>query len=53
MVGKTVEKIIKKESENLLDKTLGELESSTELQIINNDNLIVSYDFNSLYSSAK
>ena len=39
--------------EKFLDKILGELEISKELQKINKDDLLVSYDFNRLYSSAQ
>ena len=42
-----------KESDKFLDKKLGELELSKELQKINKDDLLVSYDFNSLYPSAE
>ena len=50
---KDYRKINKKELEKLLDKKLGELEISKELQKINKDDLLVSYDFNSLYPSAQ
>ena len=50
---KDYRKINKKELDNFLDKKLGELEISRELQKINKDDLLVSYDFNSLYPSAQ
>ena len=40
-----------KELDDFLEKELGELKISKELQKINKDDLLVSYDFNSLYSS--
>ena len=43
----------KKELDNFLDKKLGELEISKELQNINKVDLLVSYDFNSFYPSAQ
>ena len=43
----------KKEFDNFLNKKLGELDISKELQKINKDDLLVSYDFNSLYPSAQ
>ena len=46
-------KINTKELDKFLEKKLGELEISKELQKINKDDLIVSYDFNSLYPSAQ
>ena len=46
-------KINKKELDKFLDKKLGELEISKDLQKINKDDLLVSYDFNSLYPSAQ
>ena len=46
-------KINKKELDKFLDKKLGELEISEELQKINKNDLSVSYDFNSLYPSAQ
>ena len=46
-------KINKKELEKFIDIKLGELETSKELQKINKDGLLVSYDFNSLYPSAQ
>ena len=36
-----------------MEKKLGELEISKDLQKINKDDLLVSYDFNSLYPSAQ
>ena len=50
---KVYRKINKKELNNFLEKKLGELEISKELQKINKDDLLVSYDFNSLYPSAQ
>ena len=46
-------KINKKELEKFLEKKLGELEISKELQKTNKDDLLVSYDFSSLYPSAQ
>ena len=46
-------KINKKEIDKFLEKKLGELEISKELQKIDKDDLLVSYDFNSLYPSAQ
>ena len=46
-------KINKKELDKFLDKKLGELEISKELQNKNKDELLVSYDFNSFYPSAQ
>ena len=45
--------INKKELDKFLDVILGELEVSKELQKINKDDLLVSYDFNSFYPSAQ
>ena len=45
--------INKKELDDFLDKKLGELNISDDLQKINEDDLLVSYDFNSLYPSAQ
>ena len=50
---KDYRKINKKELDNFLNKKLGDLEISKELQKINKDDLLVSYDFNSLYPSAQ
>ena len=50
---KDYRKINKKELDNFLDKKLGELNISKDLQKINKDDLLVSYDFNSLYPSAQ
>ena len=50
---KDYRKINKKKFDNFLEKKLGELEISKELQKINKDDLLVSYDFNSLYPSAQ
>ena len=50
---KDYRKINKKELEKFLERKLGELEISKELQKINKDDLLVSYDFNSLYPSAQ
>ena len=46
-------RINKKELDKFLEKKLGELEISVDLQKINKDDLLVSYDFNSLYPSAQ
>ena len=46
-------KINKKELDNFLEKKLGELNISKDLQKINKDDFLVSYDFNSLYPSAQ
>ena len=50
---KDYRKINKKELDNFLKNKLGNLEISKELQKINKDDLLVSYDFNSLYPSAQ
>ena len=50
---KDYRKINKKELDKFLDKKLGELEISKEIQKISKDDLLVSYDFNSLYPSAQ
>ena len=50
---KDYRKIKKKELEKFLEKKLGELEISRELQKTNKEDLLVSYDFNSLYPSAQ
>ena len=50
---KDYRKINKKELDIFLNKKLGNLEISKELQKINKDDLLVSYDFNSLYPSAQ
>ena len=50
---KDYRKINKKEFDNFLNNKLGNLEISKELQKINKDDLLVSYDFNSLYPSAQ
>ena len=50
---KDYRKKIKKDLDKFIDKKLGELEISKELQEINKDDLLVSYDFNSLYPSAQ
>ena len=50
---KDYRKIIKKELDKFIDKKLGELEISRELQKINKDDLLVSYDFNKFYASAQ
>ena len=47
---KTIEK---KELDKLLEKKLGELGISEELQKFNKGDLLVSYDINSLYPSAQ
>ena len=46
-------KINKKVLDEFLEKKLGELNISKELKKINKDDLLVSYDFNSLYPSAQ
>ena len=50
---KDYRKIDKKELDKFLEKKLGDLEISKDLQKINKDDLLVSYDFNSLYPSAQ
>ena len=50
---KDYRKVNKKELDKFLEKKLGELEFSKDLQKINKDDLLVSYDFNSLYPSAQ
>ena len=50
---KIYRKINNKELDKFLDKKLGELQLSKELQKINKDDLLVSYEFNSLYPSAQ
>ena len=45
-------KVIKKQLGIFLEKNQGELEISKEIQKINKDDLLVSYDFNSFYPSA-
>ena len=50
---KDYRKMNKKELDNFLEKKLGELNISKELQKINKDDLLVSYDFNSSYPSAQ
>ena len=50
---KDYRKINKKELDKFLEKKLGKLNISKELQEINKDDLLVSYDFNSLYPSAQ
>ena len=50
---KDYRKINEKELEKFLGKKLGELNISKELQKINKVDLLVSYDFNSLYPSAQ
>ena len=50
---KDYRKINKKELDKFLERKLGELEISKDLQKINKDDLLVSYDFNSLYPSAQ
>ena len=52
-IEKDYRKIKKKELDKFLGKKLGNLEISKELQKINKDDLLVSYDFNSLYPSAQ
>ena len=50
---KDYRKINKKELDDFLNKKLGELNISKDLQKINKEDLLVSYDFNSLYPSAQ
>ena len=50
---KDYRKINQKDSDKFLDKKLGELGISKDLQIFNEDDLLVSYDFNSFYPSAQ
>ena len=50
---KNYRKINKKELHKFVEKKLGELEISKDLQKFNKDDLLVSYDFNSLYPSAQ
>ena len=50
---KDYRKINEKELDNFLNKKLGELKISKDLRKINKDDLLVSYDFNSLYPSAQ
>ena len=50
---KDYRKINNKELDKFLERKLGELEFSKELQKINKDDLLVSYDFNSLYPSGQ
>ena len=50
---KDYRKINNKELNKFLGKTLGGLEISKELQKFNKTDLLVSYDFNSLYPSAQ
>ena len=50
---KDYRKINQKDLDKLLEKKLGELNISKDLQKINKDDLLVSYDFNSLYPSAQ
>ena len=50
---KVYRKINNKELDKFLERKLGELEISKELQKIDKDDLLVSYDFNSLYPSAQ
>ena len=51
--GKDHRKINKKELDKFLERKLGELNISKEIQKINKDDLLVSYDFNSFYPSAQ
>ena len=51
-VKKTIEKN-KKELDKFLDEKLGKLEISKESQNIYKSDLLVSYDFNSVYPSAQ
>ena len=50
---KEYRKTLKKDLDKFLDKKIGELGFSKYLQKINKDDLLVSYDFNSLYPSAQ
>ena len=50
---KDYRKIYNKATDKFLEKKLGEMEISIELQKINRDDLLVAYDFNSLYPSAQ
>ena len=50
---KDYRKVNEKELDKILEKKLGELGISKKLHKINNDDLLVSYDFNSLYPSAQ
>ena len=50
---KDCRKINKKEQEKFAERKLGELPISKNLQRINKDDLLVSYDYNSLYPSAQ
>ena len=50
---KDYRKINTNELDNFLNNKLGNLEISKDLQKINKDDLLVSYDFNSLYPSAQ
>ena len=50
---KDYRKINKKELDKFLERKLGELEIMKDLQKINKDDLLVSYDFNSLFPSAQ
>ena len=53
MVKMTIGKMNKKDLDKNLDEEPGELEMSKELQIINKDDLLASYDFISLYHIAQ
>ena len=50
---KDYRKIIKKDLDKFINKKLGELEISKELQKIDKEDFLVSYDFNSFYPSAQ
>ena len=50
---KDYRKINNKELDKFLERKLGELNISKDLQKINKEDLLVSYDFNSLYPSAQ
>ena len=50
---KDYRKINNKELDKFLERKLGELNISKDLQKINKDDLLVSYDFNNLYPSAQ
>ena len=50
---KNYRKINNRELDEILDKKLGDLENSKELQKINKVDLLVSYDFDSFYPSAQ
>ena len=51
--GKGFRKINKNEIDKFLERKLGELEATKELQKIDTNDLLISYGFNSLYPSAQ